>query len=268
MIDFAKLPLGKGAPEKDKDSIKHGNALRAAFMTIAPAPSVLHTDNCTSNPMDGNDVWGCCVMAARAHMTDRFETYEAGARPPGTTQDVLTRYWIEQGWKPGMSTPTPGGKYDNGLVELKSLNSWKKDGWTYGGKQYSIAAHGDINWKDPQELANTIYYLNGVFCGVALPISAQAQTGPGKVWDVATGKKGVAGSWGLHGIYLPQDYDIVKGLWKCITWGAEQWMTTAFINKYFDESHGVVDNRDPWLPNSPVNSQAQEAILNALELAK
>ena len=234
--------LGKLAPRIDERTLK----LNTVFQPLAPAPRVLNADTITSNPMFGNDKWGDCVIAMRGHGTRRFEYFEQGKCINGSDKEILKEYWKEGGATCRNKHP------DNGLVELDSLNSWRQKGWTFGGRHYDIYAFGDIDYTDEQELANTLYYLNGAFCGVALPKSAQDQ----EVWDVIPGPESKPGSWGGHAIYLPPVYDMDTGLWTCITWGQPKKMTTAFVKKYFDEAHGIVDNKDKWLGvNSPVDIQ-------------
>ena len=51
-----------------------------------------------------------------------------------------------------------------------------------------------------------------------------------------------------------------------ITWGKHQQMTWAFYFKYCDEAYAVIDNRDYWLKNDPIDcnklSSYLEGILN------
>ena len=261
MIDFTKIPLGKDVPLIDSRTLKMNNYLQP----LVHAPRHLDDDKVKDNKPLGNLAYGDCVRAMKAHAARRFEMFEQKKLIQATERETLEGYWREQGWKGTPKTPKPNSKYDNGLVELTSLNDWRKNGIIVGGRNYCIYAHGDIHWMDSQELADTIFYLNGACCGVALPKSAQAQTGPGKVWDAVDGPDGEPGSWGLHGIYVKRWYDLDSGLWKCITWGEEQLMTTAFVNKCFDEAHAVVDNRDRFLgKKSPLDLKAMDKILKQL----
>jgi hypothetical protein len=95
--------------------------------------------------------------------------------------------------------------------------------------------------------------------GVALPNTAKSQ----EVWDVVgnpkTDPNSKPGSWGRHGIYV-KAYKIyipshgVNGF-MCVTWGHPKLMTERFWNAYIDESYGVVDKRNLFTPNSPVDEK-------------
>jgi len=209
-------------------------------------------------PMFANDSWGDCVIASRAHMTLRFEGFEQNKVLSITDTEVLKEYWKEQ--RPcalrRLLSPHP----DNGLNELDSLKAWRK-GWKAGGKTYDIYAFAGIDWKAHQEIMAAIYLLRGAYTGVALPISAQSQTGPNLVWDVDSTPDGEPGSWGLHAIFL-KSYNSLGPV--CVTWGALQQMTWAFVDKYFDEAYGVVDNRDRFMKDSPVDVKYLDSILQEI----
>ncbi len=49
-----------------------------------------------------------------------------------------------------------------------------------------------------------------------------------------------------------------------MTWGRKQQMTWAFFGKYCDELYAVVDNRDRFVRNSPVDVEKLERYLSQL----
>ncbi len=276
--------LGKAPPRIDNRTLKLGAVFKAA--RIPDAPDNIDVDELLGvridNPMFANDTWGDCVMALRAHMTRRFEQFEQKKVLPITDDDVLNEYWKEQGyvpspvklstppkcwlarlfWKPPVnpSLPVPNGPYDGGLVGLNSLNAWRK-GWKAAGQDLNIYAFSAINWKNPAEVKAALYYLKGTFTGLALPISARGQD----IWDIDTSANGKPGSWGLHAVYRKRrEKAITKVQYTFISWGREQPVTEEFCDAYIDEDYAVVDDRDRFLGDSPVDVEALDAILKGI----
>ena len=254
--------LGKLQPKIDNRTLKM--AMLFKDRAIPPTPEKFDVDadglsTTIGNPMFGNDKWGDCVMAARAHMTRRFEYFEQRKRLPITDAEVLNEYWKEEGSTAGgCLTSLLHKKPDNGLVILNSLNAWRK-GWTAANNKYNIYAFSAINWLNHDEIYAAIAFLRGACIGVALPISAQKQD----VWDVDNSTNGQPGSWGGHCVYL-KAYDKTTGLITCVTWGDIKQMTQAFANRYLDEAYAVVDDRDKFVPNSPVDVPTLDNILKEI----
>jgi hypothetical protein len=218
------------------------------------------------DPMYGNNYWGDCVMAGRAHMSRRFEQFEQKLIIPITDTDVLNEYWREQGYHPPPSclarffNPTrPNG----GLYMLNSLNWWRQTGWLAASHSYDIAGYAGINWLNHLEVMAAMAYLRGDYVGIALPLTAQHQD----VWDVVTpdNPQTVPGSWGYHCVYR-KAYSGTKATdtIKFVSWGKEYEMTWQFADKYLDESYGVVQDKAQFVSNSPVDVQALENILQQI----
>ena len=202
--------------------------------------------------MFGNDKWGDCVIVGRANQTLRFEYFEQKVVLPITDDEVLNEYWVEQG---NLNTHP-----DNGLVLLDALNSWRKKGWTTSGKQYNIYAFAEIDSANHNEVMTGAYQLNGAYIGLNLPTSAQSQFKYHLRWDICK-KNNTPGSWGGHCVYIV-GWDAKGPI--CITWARKQHMTWAFWDKYCDEAYCVVDNKDNFLVNSPVDVNVLDGYLKAL----
>ena len=192
----------------------------ATYITqpLPPAPVALGVLRVTGWPMYGNDRLGDCTCAAAGHLIECW-TSEEGSVTDVPEADVIAMY-----------EAITGGQ-DTGAVELDVLRYWRKNGLA-GHKPYAFAlvdrmAHEHV------KLAASLFA--GVYIGIALPITAQAQTGPGKVWDVPpsnSGHNGAPGSWGGHAVNVV-GYD-ADGL-TVVTWGQLQRMTWAFWDRYVDE---------------------------------
>ena len=242
------LKLGKKEARYDSRTLK----LRKYVTSLPPVPVPFDVDsqypNLTDKNVFLNDTYGDCVIAGRAHQTLRFENHEQKTVIPITDDDVKTEYFKESGGA------------DSGLDMITSLNAWRK-GWPAAGQNYNIFAYAEVDPTNKNEIMATIYLLNGVYCGVRLPISAQAQTGTDKIWDVDNTANGQPGTWGGHCIYLKK-YD--KDTVTCITWGFEQKMTWAFLAKYSDQCFGVIDNKDSWVANDTLDVNALQNQLNEI----
>lgn len=196
-------------------------------------------------PMFANDKWGDCVIAGRAHQTLRFECFEEQQILSISDQEVLNEYWNEQkSWCNLINNMRPHP--DNGLVMLNSLNAWRRNGWTAAGKTYDIYAYAAVDRFNQNEIKYAIYLLEGMYAGIQVPQSAVDQFNQNKIWDDA-GDNYILGG---HAIYV-KAFDST-GL-TCITWAKPQKMTWKFWLRYSDEVYGIIDNKDKWVQNSPVD---------------
>ncbi len=119
------IKFGKAPAKLDNRNLKLSAVLRAPI----PLPAEYDFDvthNGIPTPMFGNDQYGDCVMAGRAHQTLRFETAEQGVLISITDKDVLREYLKETGGE------------DSGLVVLDSLKLWRKRGWSAAKQRFKI----------------------------------------------------------------------------------------------------------------------------------
>ena len=172
-------------------------------------------------------------------------------------KDVIDQYFSESGGR------------DQGLVMLDSLKEWRKDGWRigarkiacirYGGTSYDIWAFAEVNSKDHDEVKQSIYFLSGCYAGILVPQSALDQFESGKAWE-NIGDNNIRGG---HCIYV-QMYDESKGLLGCVTWGKIQMMSWNFWDRYCDEAYAIVDNKDHFIEDSPVDVEKLDSILDEI----
>jgi hypothetical protein len=175
-------------------------------------------------PMFGNDQYGDCVIAGRAHQTLRFEVQEQKTIIPITDREVITEWRKEN------------GNTDNGLYVLDSLKLWRKQGWIAGKKRYSIKAFAQCNHAETLEVKTAIFSDIGIGIGMALPDTAIDEFNAGKPWtDVELPPNPYNG----HYVFI-SGYD--KSGLKCITWAKKQKMSWAFFKRYTDEAYAIVDD--------------------------
>jgi hypothetical protein len=154
----------------------------------------------------------------------------------------------------------PGDAHDTGLVMLDAMKSWRTQGYQAGKRNYNIAAFGELEPNDDQQLRQAIFLLGGIHFGFALPVSAASQTNHG-YWDIADGPNAKPGSWGGHAVYACKyDQDNIY-VW---TWQREIRVTNAFIHRYCDEAWGCVDDFDRWRKTSHLDVAGLIAKLHSI----
>jgi hypothetical protein len=240
--------LGKKAAKRDQRNLKFAALLRAPVAVPAEYDFDLKHPGIPT-PMFANDVYGCCVIAGRAHETLRFELIEQGAKLPITDKDVLKEYLKETGGA------------DSGLVVLDSLKKWRKLGWTAAKKRYHIRAFSEVAPSDRASMKRAIFLDMGVGLGLNLPKTAQTQIQTGKAWDVQAGPGSSPGSWGGHYVYVP---GYTKRGPVCVTWGRKQQMTWKFIERYCDEAYAIFDAVDSAKVKKAVDLGKLKRLLAAL----
>ncbi|MGI4886323.1 MAG: hypothetical protein ACRYFR_15310 [Janthinobacterium lividum] len=226
--DHKFFKLGKAPARQDPRNLKFATLLQAAPVL----PSAYDFDTAHAGiptPMFGNDRYGDCVIAGRAHQTLRFEDIEQGAVVGIAEQDVLDEYFRETGGP------------DTGLVVLSSLAQWRSRGWRVGTATYQILAFAELNFLSHEEVRQGIYADLGIALGVQLPRSAQAQIQAGRPWAVTTGPSARRGSWGGHYVYV-SGYTPLGPV--CVTWGRKQQMTWRWLDKYCDEAYAIFDAKN------------------------
>jgi hypothetical protein len=239
--------LGKAAAKRDSRNLKFAAVLKAKPVLPKAYDFDLQHPGIPT-PMFGNDTFGDCVIAGRAHQTLRFEDIEQGSLLMISDKDVLSEYKKETGGP------------DTGLVVLDSLKEWRSRGWKVGKNTYKIQAFSEINRSDHTEVRQAIFADVGIGIGVQLPKAAQAQMQSGQVWDVTSGPNAKAGSWGGHYVHVP-GYTAAGPV--CVTWGRKQQMTWAWFNRYCDEAYAIFDAKDTF-KKTIVDKKAITAFLNAL----
>jgi hypothetical protein len=275
-----ELKLGKLPPIIDERTIPLSKILRMELLPELPTSYDLdEVLGVNDNFMFNNSVYGDCVIAARAHQTLRFEAFEQGLQVPIADKEVIDEYFKESGGR------------DTGLVMLTSLKAWRNNGWKVGNKNYTIYAFASVDWHDHDQVKHCIHLLGGVNFGMMVFSADIDQFKNGEGWHLI-GQNGTFE--GGHGVYackyrdterikianllaeqaklnggktwLPRP-DIVgydeNGVW-CMTWGVKQFMTWDFWDQRVDEAYGIVDNRDSWLGNSPVDINKLDGYLKEI----
>jgi len=243
------LPTGLAPAHHDPRTLAY-SAMRAAGEPFAPPASYSwdgEHPGAVTTPMFANDVHGDCVIAARAHQTLRFEAVELGTAPAITDLDVTTEYFMESGGQ------------DSGLVYLYSLRDWRNKGWIADKRWFGIHSFLSVNYREHDEVRETMIVGSGLQTGVRLPLNAADQMNAGQPWDVEAGPRSAKGSWGGHAI-LAVAYD-VNGV-EFVTWGKKQRATWRWLDAYCDECYLVIDDIDRAKTAAPLDALALEAAIS------
>jgi hypothetical protein len=162
--------------------------------------------------MDGNDVFGDCVLAGVDHQLATWNELSTVQTPRPTEPEIQSLYF-----------QLTGGP-DSGLVVSSVLNIWQTQG-LWGTK---IAGYAPLPLDNPTALKQGIVNYGSVGIGIRCPASAQEAAMDPKIWDVVPGSPIV----GLHYI-IATAYD-AKAFY-CVSWGYTWAVTWDFIATYADE---------------------------------
>jgi hypothetical protein len=184
------------------------------------APAQAHWGHGLPFTMLGNDNAGDCVEAGYAHHVQVW-CDRAGHPFTPTDAEALGAYSAITGYNP--ADPST----DQGTDMLTACNYWRSTGMA----GHEITAFLSVPPRQQGLVKESVAFYGGLYLGVQLPLSAQAQVGD--IWKVVTGPDAAAGSWGGHCIAVT-GYD-ENILWVC-TWGRLQAMEWDFLATYGDEA--------------------------------
>lgn len=181
-------------------------------------------------PMFWNDAIGDCAIACPGHEIEAWgRSSKLGTDVAASA--VLAAYEAISGYKPADPKNPTTNETDVGCVVNDVLNYWRHIG--IGNDK--ITGYVKIDVRSDLELRQAIWLFGGVYLGLSLPASAQAEVG--RVWTVHHGTQGEPGTWGGHAVPLLA-YSTRR--YYGVTWGAQQAMTPGFVHRYADEAFAVL----------------------------
>jgi hypothetical protein len=232
--NHSQMKLGKGAPKHDARTLQLGN-----YLVTEKLPKAPKTVNLSSKVgqlhMLGNDRFGDCVIVSALNCMQCVAANSGKAFEP-TDAMAIEAYSAITGFDPNAKLDANGeNPTDQGTVFLDMLNYWRQTG--IGGEK--ILAFVALNPRDQEQLEQAMSIFGGIVIGLNLPVSAQNQD----VWTPVRGAAGDPGSWGGHGVFMPDYVDLsgaTRDQFVCETWAERKKMTNAFRTKYVDEAYAVV----------------------------
>ncbi len=214
--------FGKHPPKMDYRTLRLRKYLTSDLAPPPPTYDVLakvYQKLGTSNPaelfpMDGNDTYGDCTIAALAHAITTFRGL-IGKRQIMQKNAVTKLYFHLT------------GGVDSGLVELDVLNYWRQNA-VAGDK---ILAYVTMDVKNHQRVQQAIHLFGGVYLGFQVQENCQEQFQAHQPWTPAPlTNEG-------HAVYAV-GYDSA-GV-TVLTWGSTQKATWAWWDECVDEAYAIL----------------------------
>jgi len=230
-MSTVKRKLGKLAPKQDV----HTPMLCRYLTGHLPVPlsAVDWSGKVKEWPMMLNDQLGNCTCAAVGHM---IQCWTANSTQQTVVPDsaIVSLYSFVSGYNPKT------GANDNGAIETDVLRCWKRK----GVDGHHIDAFAAVEPGNHDHVKLSVSDFGGLYIGVALPKTVEAQTDAGLPWTVGdpTSPDSKPGSWGGHAVPIIA-YN--ANFLTCVTWGKLQLMSWQFWDSYCDEAYAVVS--EDWL---------------------
>ena len=216
------LRFGKHAPKNDYRTLRFKNYLTPAVAAPPADYNVLTdvyknlkiSDPSVLFPMDGNDQYGDCTIAALAHAITVFHGM-VGKKSIMSTAAATKLYF-----------KLTGGN-DTGLNELDVLNYWRK----FPVASDQILAYAKIDRKNHTNIKQSIYLFGGVYLGFQVQQNCQQEFEDKKPWIPGTLTNDG------HAVYaVAYDAKTVTVL----TWGSTQVATWAWWDECVDEAYALL----------------------------
>lgn len=212
------------------------------------------------NFMFNNSIYGDCVIAQQAHFILRLEKYEQGTQIPIADKEVTDEYFRQSGGA------------DNGLYMLNAMKEWRNHGILIGDKVYYIYAFAKAEPLDHTQIKYCIYLFNGLPFGMQVYQTDINQFYASEPWHLTNNNGAFRGGHGVYTFsYKTQHNDCPHCLtgWNedgltCMTWGKKQFIEWPFWDSRVQEAYGIVDQRDKWLGDSPVDVVKLDAYLHEI----
>ena len=188
----------------------------------------------TGYPMYYNDVLGCCGPAAAGHIL-QDQSAMGGALVTPTSAAILKVYEDVGGYVPADPNNPQSNSTDNGVDLLTEMEYLVKTGVTFNGVTYKLASFLQIDVTNQEEIYYAIYLLGALMAGIQCPDSALTQFEAGEMWTPVSDSPIDGGhAIDIDAVLTGPDENADP---RCVTWGAEQYMSLAFLMQYIDEGY-------------------------------
>jgi hypothetical protein len=172
-------------------------------------------DIATLFPIDGNDVWGDCVMAGAAHILTYWNAMVSKVVIPTAEQVINTYKYMS-------------GGADSGLVILDTLVYWKNNNF-FGHNIKAFVENDTKNW---MQLQQAIWLFGAIKVGMRVQRNAIKDFEAGKTWTPGRFTNGG------HDVILTSPFD--KYTVTVLTWGGKVAATKAWAKRHLDESYTIL----------------------------
>jgi hypothetical protein len=214
--------FGKHPPKYDYRTLRFKNYVSAELAAPPPAYDVLAdvykklkiTDPTALFPMDGNDTYGDCTIAALAHATTVYNGKVGAKKIPAP--GMLEKLYFHL-----------TGGVDSGLQELDVLNYWRKH--AVDGEKILAYVKIDVHRQD--YIKQAIHLFGGVYLGFQVQKSCLQDFEARKPWTPGPLTKDG------HAVYAV-GYDAKEV--TVLTWGNTQKATWAWWDECVDEAYAIL----------------------------
>jgi hypothetical protein len=226
--------LKRFASFTDRQAMKVGHPTKHLHMppTPLPAPKLpIDWAKTLSFPIEGNDIYGDCMLAAAEHGDNTF-TGDTGKESDFDAALTVQHYLALSGG-------------NNGLNAGQIISAW--EGGLPGVPEAKILEALDIDTTDAKLVQAAIWLFGGLFFTLDIPENWYTTFTAGGVWDAPA----TADSNNGHGVWW--NGVNTQGNYHLQTWGTYGWITPAgvadcdpagfvvFSTRWFD-SHGKAPN--------------------------
>jgi hypothetical protein len=214
--------FGKHPPKIDYRTLRLRDYLTPALPPPPPSVDVVGRVTAATNqavtalfPMDGNDQYGDCTIAALAHADTLYQAL-VKKNPKILPQKAVVKLYLHL-----------TGGVDSGLNELDVLNYWQSNA-VEGDK---IAAFVSIDPKNHAHVQQALALFNGVYLGFQVQANCIADFNAHKPWTPGTltndGHAVFAVGYDASGVTV-------------LTWGNSQQGTWAWWDECVDEAYAIL----------------------------
>lgn len=242
-FDPTQVSLGKKRAVYDRRALLFGNYLKASLLPYIPqayhwAAGIPHY------PMYLNDTLGCCTVAAGFHHEGVWTFKTTGHQLVVGSAEIQSVYSAVSGYVPGDPST------DVGADLLTVMKRWKSIGLS-GTSADKLLAYTSIEPGNHMQFMASIFLFGGVYLGIQLPITAQAQVAPNGLWSLVPGYQtdplARPGSWGGHAIAVV-GYNQQSVCF--FTWNKIMYATWGWLDYYADEAYSPISAQ--WLNSKGV----------------
>jgi len=228
---MAEYPLGKlPAGPLSKKAIMFDDVFDMTKMPAMPT-SFTYDDRIKSWYTYGNDEYGDCVWAAKAHMHMLWPVLGGYGRNYLWTRNVLSDYAAATGFR--ADDPST----DQGTDMRSAAEYHRKTGIRDSrGERQRVEAYVNMIPGNLDQLAMATYVFGAVELGVLVTADNMKQFDRNEPWTVTADHP-------MGGHCLPCVGRDADGNFLCITWGRIAKLSSPFVEKYMDEAITYLDTQ-------------------------
>lgn len=226
------MRFGKHPAKADYRTLRLKTYTEAALPAPPPSADTLATVSATLRisdptvlfPMDGNDQYGDCTIAAMAHAVTLYRGLAGTLKIPGGPRVVRTYFHLT-------------GGVDSGLNELDVLNYWRQHR-AFGDE---ILAYAKVDPKNHELVQQAVAIFGGLYIGFQVQQDCVYEFDRGQPWTPGPLTRDG------HAVFVV-GYD-AAGV-TVLTWGNTQRATWAWWDECVDEAYAVIP---PEVQRTPIN---------------